>query len=75
MDDTVTEEPEPFHFRIADISPTPDDETLAVITMALTEAWPRPSTAAATSITIDTDWRFGRRRWRARQIPRRTWGR
>lgn len=66
---------EPFHFRIADISPAPDDDVLAAITASLSQAWPRPSTATSAPITIDTDWRFGRRRWRARQIPRQTWGR
>ena len=72
--DEQANESVPFHFRIADISPTPDDDVLAAITAALTEAWPRPTTAVP-SLTIDTAWRFGQRRWQARQIPRRTWGR
>lgn len=74
MDEPVTETAEAFHFRIADISPAPSDDVLAAITAALTESWPRPSAAPPVAI-IDTNWRFGQRRWRGRQIPRQTWGR
>ena len=48
---------------------------VAIITTALSEAWPQPVAASPTAAPIDTAWRFGQRRWRPRQIPRRTWGR
>ncbi len=67
--------PAPFRFRIADISPVPDDDVVAAITAALNEAWPQPVAASAPVNTgDDSRWRFGQRRWRARQIPRQTWG-
>ena len=68
-------EAEPFRFRIADISPTPNDDVVAAITAALNEAWPHPVVVAAVVPLSDTNWRFGQRRWRERQIPRQTWGR
>ena len=71
----MTDSSEPFRFRIADISPVPDDDVLAAITAALAEAWPQPSAAVAPVAPADSDWRFGQRRWRERQIPRQTWGR
>ena len=64
----------PARFRIGDIHPTPDDETLAAITAALDAAWPEP-TAAASNVVVDARWRFGLRSWNDRPIPRRTWGR
>lgn len=64
-----------FRFRIADISPTPDDEVIAAITTALHEVWPRPSAASVGAEAPNVSWRFGQRRWRDRQIPLRTWGR
>ncbi|MFT7474928.1 MAG: hypothetical protein ACI81L_001860 [Verrucomicrobiales bacterium] len=64
----------PFRFRIADISPVPDDDVLAAIAAALDQAWPAP-TPSSGALAIDSDWRFGQRRWRARQIPLQTWGR
>lgn len=64
-----------FRFRIADISPIPDDEVLAAITAALNEVWPRPVPAPARVQQSNVSWRFGERRWKDRQIPRRTWGR
>ncbi len=67
---------ETFRFRIADITPVPEDDVLAAITAALNEAWPQPSAAPITGLTaLDSHWRFGQRRWRGRQIPRQTWGR
>jgi len=72
----AAEQASQFRFRISDISPVPDDDVLAVITAALNEAWPQPSAAPTTVVSAgDTQWRFGQRRWRARQIPRQTWGR
>jgi len=65
----------PFRFRIADIRPAPNDDVLAAITAALSEAWPEPTPPPPVVSSIDTNWRFGARRWRARQIPRQTWGR
>ena len=67
----------PFRFRIADITPVPNDDVVAAVTAALNEAWPQPSAAptAAVLSPSDSQWRFGQRRWRARQIPRQTWGR
>jgi len=62
-------------FRIADIHPVPDDETLAVITAALQQAWPVPVAVAAPTAPVQDNWRFGQRRWRERAIPRQTWGR
>lgn len=64
----------PARFRIGDIHPAPDDETLAAITAALDAAWPEP-TAAAPTVVVDARWRFGLRRWNDRPLPRRTWGR
>ena len=69
------EAPTTARFRIADIHPVPDDETLAVITAALEAAWPEPVAAAAPTVVVDARWRFGLRRWNDRAIPRRTWGR
>lgn len=63
-----------MRFRIGDIHPAPDDETLAAITAALDAAWPEP-TAAAPTVVVDARWRFGLRRWNDRPLPRRTWGR
>lgn len=62
-------------FHIVDISPVPDDDVLAAITLALDEAWPKPTIAGIVVPLTGSDWRFGERRWRDRQIPRRTWGR
>ena len=64
----------PTRFQIADISPAPDDEIVAAITMALHEAWPQVTTAPQQPEVPNAAWRFGDRRWRERQIPRRTWG-
>ena len=71
------EQPVPFRFRITDISPVPSDDVVAAITAALYEAWPQPvaTSAAKLASPVDAQWRFGQRRWRARQIPRQTWGR
>jgi len=62
-------------FRIADIHPAPDDETLAAITAALDAAWPEPTQALPGELLVQTNWRFGLRPWSSRPIPRRTWGR
>lgn len=77
MDDTAMTDTEPaaaFRFRIADISPVPDDDVVAAITAALHEAWPQPAAPPTGLTTIDSQWRFSQRRWRGRQIPRQTWG-
>lgn len=72
----MTDEPTvPTRFRIGEIHPVPDDETLAVITAALDAAWPEPSMTSLTPGVVNTRWRFGLRRWNDRPIPRRTWGR
>lgn len=74
--DTETiETVETTRFRIVDVSPVPTGDVLAAITVALDEAWPKPSSAAPVIFDRGTEWRFGERRWRDRQIPRRTWGR
>jgi len=64
----------PFRFRIADISPVPDDDVVAAITAALHEVWPVPVSATPQQLVPDIAWRFGQRRWVSRQIPRKTWG-
>lgn len=69
-DETTT----PARFRIGDIHPAPDEETLAAITAALDAAWPEPAAASAPTVVVDTRWRFGLRSWNDRPIPRRTWG-
>ena len=61
-------------FRVGDIHPTPDDETLAAIVSALDAAWPEPAPFDAAP-SADLTWRFGLRRWGSRPIPRRTWSR
>lgn len=73
VDDDVSDG---FRFRIADISPVPDDDVVAAIAAALNEVWPRPVAAVSTPTEPpNLSWRFGQRRWNDRQIPRRTWGR
>ena len=76
MSEVDAEPAVPSLFRITDIHPVPDDETLAAITAALHEAWPKPVAATSGGATaVQSNWRFGRRRWRERAIPRQTWGR
>lgn len=58
---------------VGDISPMPDPEMVAAITVAVLEAWPKPSHATSPE-PIDVRWRFGQRRWTDRTTPRRTWG-
>ena len=59
--------------RVSGISPEPDPDVVAAVTIALLEAWPKPSMSAPTEAP-NTVWRFGQRRWHDRAVPRRTWG-
>jgi len=61
-------------FRIGDIHPVPDDETLAAITAALDAGWPEPTIVDTAAPLANLRWRFGLRRWNERPLPRRTWG-
>lgn len=70
-----TDEATPARFKIADIHPIPDDETLAAITAALDAAWPEPTQSVSGNLSVQTSWRFGLRPWASRPIPRQTWGR
>lgn len=58
---------------VGEISPAPAPEMVAAITVAVLEAWPKPSRATPPE-PIDVRWRFGQRRWTDRTTPRRTWG-
>ena len=59
--------------QVGSISPVPDDDVIAAITVAVLEAWPKPS-AEAPPEPVNVRWRFGQRRWRDRSVPRKTWG-
>ncbi len=61
------------HVRVGSISPVPDDDVIAAITVAVLEAWPKPS-AVSPPEPADVRWRFSQRRWRDRSVPRRAWG-
>lgn len=64
--------------RISDISGVAngelDPDLVAAITIAVLEAWPKPSAAIGPEAP-NVAWRFSQRRWRARPVPRQNWGR
>lgn len=60
--------------QVGAISPVPDADVVAAITVAVLEAWPKPS-AEVSPEPVNVSWRFSQRRWRGRSIPRQTWGR
>ena len=73
VDSALANEAPASPVRVAGISPTPDADVVAAITVAVLEAWPKQS-ASAPPPAPDVHWRFGQRRWQERSVPRRTWG-
>lgn len=63
----------PGGLQVGSVLPVTDADTVAAITVAVLEAWPKPSAAVAPE-PVNVRWRFSQRRWRDRSIPRRTWG-
>jgi len=53
--------------RIEDITPTPPDDVIAAIGLALEAGWPEPKPPAMTLSQNELRWRFHQRPWKLRR--------